>query len=120
MYIAVTSQNRRQITEHAGKCRKFWLYDIEAGAVAGKQLLELPVQATLHANHHELPAPLAGINVLITGGMGAGLYHRLMQHGILPVITVEESPDSAVTAFLNNDLERFSPVSSHNCHDPAH
>ncbi len=29
MKIAVTSQNRKTITDHAGKCRKFWLFDID-------------------------------------------------------------------------------------------
>lgn len=120
MHIAVTSQNSRQITQHAGKCRKFWLYDIEQGVVTEKKLLELPADATLHAQHHALPAPLAGINVLITGGMGSGLYHRLMQHGILPVITVEEAPDLAVAAFLGNTLERFPPVGPQHCDDHAH
>ncbi|MCX7144523.1 MAG: ArsR family transcriptional regulator [Proteobacteria bacterium] len=28
MTIAVTSQDRKTITGHAGKCRKFWIYDI--------------------------------------------------------------------------------------------
>jgi predicted Fe-Mo cluster-binding NifX family protein len=29
MKIAVTSQNRREITEHAGRCRRFWVFDVE-------------------------------------------------------------------------------------------
>lgn len=120
MHIAVTSQNRHSITGHAGKCRKFWVYDIEQGSVKGKQLLELPIKQTLHDQHHALPEPLTGINVLISGGMGAGLYHRLMQRGILPVITVEENPDQAIAAFLDNALERFPPQSHHSCHDHAH
>ena len=33
MQIAVTSQNRKTVTEHAGKCRKFWIYDIKTGRV---------------------------------------------------------------------------------------
>jgi predicted Fe-Mo cluster-binding NifX family protein len=89
MYIAVTSQNSRNITGHAGKCHRFWVYDIEQGSVKGKQLLELPIKMPLHAQQDVWPEPLAGINVLISGGMRAGLYHRLIQSGILPVITVE-------------------------------
>ncbi|MFN4326796.1 MAG: NifB/NifX family molybdenum-iron cluster-binding protein [Azonexus sp.] len=120
MHIAVTSQNRHSITGHAGKCRKFWVYDIEQGRVMGKQLLELPLKATLHTQHDALPEALAGINVLISGGMGAGLYQRLMQQGILPVITVEEDPDQAITAFLANALERFPPHSHHPCQHHGH
>jgi predicted Fe-Mo cluster-binding NifX family protein len=42
MKIAVASQNRHQITEHAGRCRKFWIYEISHDAVTRKELLELP------------------------------------------------------------------------------
>ena len=120
MQIAVTSQNRQTITEHAGKCRKFWVYQVEQSKVIGKQLIELPIEQTLHGNHHTLPAPLTGINVLISGGMGAGLYQRLMQSGILPVITTEEAPDQAIASFLGNTLERFPAHGAHACKEHAH
>ena len=120
MQIAVTSQNRKTITEHAGKCRKFWIYEIEQGEVADKHLVELPIEQSFHANHDGLAEPLAGINVLISGSMGAGLYQRLMQQGIQPLITVEENPDQAVNDFLANNLECFSPKLSSACHGHAH
>ena len=49
MKIAVTSQNRCEITEHAGRCRNFWVFDVEGGRVAGRNLLELPRRAALFA-----------------------------------------------------------------------
>ncbi|MER2623042.1 MAG: NifB/NifX family molybdenum-iron cluster-binding protein [Accumulibacter sp.] len=118
MQIAVTSQNRKNITEHAGSCRKFWVFNIERGAVVDKQLLELPIEQSLHAMHHALPAPLAGINVLISGGMGAGLYQRLVQNGISPIITSDTEPDHAIAAFLSNTLEHLPAPDA--CHDHAH
>jgi len=124
MQIAVTSQNRKTITEHAGKCRKFWIYDIEKGEVAEKRLIELPMAQSFHASHHELAEPLADINVLITASMGAGLHQRLKQNGILPVITLEDNPDAAVSAFLENRLDNLPIDRSHHCsshdHDHAH
>ena len=36
MKIAVTSQNRKTVTGHAGKCRKFWIYEVEGSAVISK------------------------------------------------------------------------------------
>lgn len=104
MKIAVTSQNRKTITEHAGKCRKFWIYDINAGAVTNRNLIELPMEQSFHANHHQLPSELTEIQVLITGGMGSGLHLRLRQHGIEPLITSEEDPDVAVAAYLSGNL----------------
>jgi predicted Fe-Mo cluster-binding NifX family protein len=115
MQIAVTSQNRRTITEHAGKCRKFWIYDVDQGRIAGKRLVELPLEQSFHASHGQLAGPLAGINVLITASMGAGLQQRLKQNGIQPVITVEENPDSAVAALLANELLYCAPGHAHQC-----
>ena len=40
MKIAITSQNKREITGHAGKCRKFWIYEINEGKISNKELLE--------------------------------------------------------------------------------
>jgi predicted Fe-Mo cluster-binding NifX family protein len=124
MQIAVTSQNRKTITEHAGKCRKFWIYDIEKNEVAGKWLIELSMAQSFHASHHELAEPLADINVLITASMGAGLHQRLKQNGILPVVTLEDNPDTAVSAFLENRLDNLPIDRSHHCfghnHDNDH
>jgi predicted Fe-Mo cluster-binding NifX family protein len=117
MQIAVTSQNRKTITEHAGKCRKFWIYDLEKGVVTGKRLVEVSMEQSLHASSGLLAEPLAEINILITGGMGPGLHERLMQSGILPVITMEEDPDAAVTAMLSNRLPRLPVPRRHYCHE---
>lgn len=119
MQIAVTSQNRKTVTEHAGKCRKFWIYDIDAGQIVGRQLVELPIDQSFHANHEAVPAPLANVNALISGGMGSNLYHRLMQWGIKPVLTVEEDPDAAVIGYLNNTLLQML-VGHHECDGHAH
>lgn len=120
MQIAVTSQNRKSITEHAGKCRKFWIYEIDQGAVSGKHLLELPIEQSFHASHHELAGALAEITVLITASMGAGLHQRLTQSGILPVLTTEEDPDTAVTAFLARQLVQLPVDHTHHCHEHGH
>lgn len=120
MKIAISSQNRRTITGHAGKCRNFWMYDVEAGRVASKTLVELAIDESFHASHQRIAAPLAGINVLITGGMGNGLYQRLRQQKILAIVTAEEDPDAAMAAYLANSLERISVVHSQYCHEHGH
>jgi predicted Fe-Mo cluster-binding NifX family protein len=120
MQIAVTSQNRKTITEHAGKCRKFWIYDIADGNIAGKQLIELPIEQSFHASHHSLAAPLASVSVLITASMGAGLYQRLQRHGIQALITPETDPDTAVAAFLDGNLSALAGDQLPPCHDHGH
>jgi predicted Fe-Mo cluster-binding NifX family protein len=94
MQIAVTSQNRKTITEHAGKCRKFWIYDLEMGVVTGKRLVEVSMEQGLHASSGLLAEPLAEINILITGSMGPGLHARLMPRWPLqnPPLMVTQTP----------------------------
>jgi predicted Fe-Mo cluster-binding NifX family protein len=113
MKIAITSQNRKSITGHAGKCRNFWIYQLKEGQLANKKLVELAIDQSFHASHHEMVEPLAQINVLITGSMGGGLYQRLMQQGIQPIITSETNPDEAIAAFLENRLERLPFEANH-------
>lgn len=119
MKIAVASQNRRSVTGHAGKCRKFWLYAIEAGAVKGKTLLELPREQSFHEHLGAEPHPLAGVQALITGGMGEGLARRLAGMGIEGLVTPETDPDLAVAAYLAGTLPVGQPE-AHSGHEHDH
>jgi predicted Fe-Mo cluster-binding NifX family protein len=105
MKIAVTSQNRKTVTGHAGKCRKFWIYEIEGAEVIGKTLLELPLEQSFHESSQVDSHPLDDVNVLISGGMGQGLRFRLKQKGIQALATPETDPDRAVAAWLVGELE---------------
>jgi predicted Fe-Mo cluster-binding NifX family protein len=96
MKIAVASQNRREITDHTGRCRKFWIYEIENGSISNKTLLELPKEQSFHDSSPHDPSPLDSVQVLITGGLGTGLIRRLENRGIQALITTETSPDKAV------------------------
>ncbi len=109
MKIAITSQNRKTITGHAGKCRKFWVYEVEGTVVKDKTLLELPREQSFHESHGADNHPLDDVNVLITGGMGMGLAQRLKQKGILAVATSESDPDRAVAAWLAGTLPETEP-----------
>lgn len=109
MKIAITSQNRKTITGHAGKCRKFWVYEVEETIVKSKTLLELPREQSFHESHGADNHPLDDVNVLITAGMGTGLQQRLKQKGILAVATAETDPDRAVAGWLNGSLAEIPP-----------
>lgn len=98
--IAVTSQNRKTITEHAGKCRKFWIYETRSGGVIGKSLLELPPEQTLHSSSPRGAHPLDDIDVLITSGIGDGLRQRLASMGIATIVTSDTDPDLMVMTVL--------------------
>ena len=117
MKIAIASQNRKIVTGHAGKCRRFWVYDIEDGAVKDKQLLELPREQSFSEHRGPEPHPLQGVRALITGGMGEGLMRRLAAMGTEGIVTPETDPDRAVAAYLAGTLAHGLPE----VHDgPAH
>lgn len=104
MKIAVASQNRKQITGHTGRCRRFWIYEIIDGKIADKALLELTMEQTFHASPPNDPHPLDGVQVLISGGMGQGMVTRLARKGIEGLVTTETDPDQAVTLYLAGSL----------------
>jgi len=121
MKIAITSQNRKTITEHAGKCRKFWLYDVESSQITDKRLVELPIEQSFHANHEGLPEALSGTSVLITAGMGCNLFSRLIDLGVQPLLVSEDDPDRAVADFMAGRLVTHSPeLACHDHHDSHH
>lgn len=116
MKIAITSQNRKTITGHAGKCRKFWVYEVAGREVRTKNLLELPIEQSFHENDHAASHPLDGVNVLICGSLGSGLQNRLKRRGILAVATKETDPDQAVAAWLAGSLIEIVP-DAHDGHE---
>lgn len=122
MKIAVTSQNRKTVSGHAGKCRKFWIYHTENAEIVDKRLLELPIEQSFHESSRDAPHPLDEVNVLISGGMGDGLQHRLKQRGIITVATAETDLDRAVLAWLNGTLQELPPGAHHGHHEhpPRH
>ncbi|MDY0331053.1 MAG: NifB/NifX family molybdenum-iron cluster-binding protein [Thiomonas sp.] len=109
MKIAITSQNRKQVTANAGRCRKFWIYEIIEGRVVDKTLLELPLEQSFHASPPDAPHPLDGVQVLITGGMGQGMVTRLASKHIEGLITTETDPDRAVALYLVGSLPQGEP-----------
>ena len=120
MKIAVTSQNRRTVTEHADKCRKFWIYDTEQGQVTGKTLLELPIEQSFHESSPHEPHPLDDVQVLIAASMGPGLHQRLAAKGITALMTSETDPDQAVAACLQGTLASGAGSCDHGDHPHHH
>ena len=119
MKIAVASQNRKQITEHAGRCRKFWIYDIAEGAIAHKKLLELPKEQSFHESSPHAPHPLDEVQALIAGNFGMGLFGRLQAKGIKAIATPETDPDRAVAAYLDGTLVVVAPFAHTHHHDAS-
>lgn len=102
--IALCSQNRKTLTAHAGKCRKFWIYTVRDGIVQGRDLLELPLEQSWHATPDSAAHPLDDVDVLIAGSMGSGLQARLRARGIMPRVSELSDLDAAVAAYLAGEM----------------
>jgi predicted Fe-Mo cluster-binding NifX family protein len=91
MKIAVTSQNFRAITGHAGKSRRFLIYRGEKDGEAREiDRLDLPKEMSMHEfrdSHH----PLDDMDALITGGCSAGFIRRMASRGVQVLATSTSS-----------------------------
>lgn len=100
MKIGVTSQNFRTITGHAGKARRFLIYEPDAqGEPVETGRLDLPKDLSMHEFRGEAH-PTDGLDVIITGGCGQGFISRLFSRGIRVIPTAETDPLVAVRAVL--------------------
>lgn len=117
--IAVTSQNRKIITAHAGRCRKFWLFTIEDNHIIDKQLLELAKEQSFHESSNSEPHPLDDIEVFITAGMGQGMVRRLVSKNIKGLVTQETDPETAVSLYLQGALQAGESNGQHHDHSDS-
>jgi predicted Fe-Mo cluster-binding NifX family protein len=93
--VGVTSQNFRNITGHAGKTRRFLVYETRESNVSEIERLDLPKEMAMHefrGVHH----PLDDLDALITGGCGEGFVRRMSTRGVRVVATSEKDPMKAV------------------------
>ncbi len=117
MKIAVTSQNFRTITGHAGKARRFLVFDTEANEIAR---IDLPKEMSFHEWHGSGEHPVDVVDVVITAGCGGGFAQRLQSRGIQLAITELTDPREAVLAFMAGNLPGTSPEEAQRLHDLQH
>lgn len=102
MRIGVTSQNFRTITAHAGRARRFMIYeDFPDGQIQRTGMLDLPVEMSIHEFPRGAEHPIDGLDVLITGSCGDGFIRKLSARGIRVIVTSETDPETAVSAVLS-------------------
>ncbi|MBK1721844.1 NifB/NifX family molybdenum-iron cluster-binding protein [Thiocystis violacea] len=117
MRIAVTSQNFKTITGHAGKTRRFLIMESDGTGPADEVgRLDLPAQMSLH-DYHGDDHPLFGarIDAVITQSAGRGFVERLARHGIAVHTTSATDPLQAAA-----DLAAGRPLPAAAPHDDEH
>ena len=113
--VAVASQNKKVIFEHAGKCRNFIIYTINDTTIENKKVLELSKEETLHNTSHSdlntTKSTLLDVDILLTRGIGNGLIQKLASQNVACYKIEESDPDTAINKLINGTLEAVAPVS---------
>lgn len=121
MKIAITSQNRKTVSGHAGKCTRFYIFDVnENKEIEKKELFELDSEMMLH-NHFHGPNPnahhpLFDLDVFITGDMGPGFPIKMKSKGIQAIRTNLKEIDEVIEQALAGTLEMLPPGDHHHHH----
>lgn len=100
MQIAVSSQNFRTISGHAGKARRFIVYAVDGAEISEIDRFDLPAHMAMHDFDHWRSHPLDQAQVLITASCGDGFAYRMARRGVRVVVTGESDPEVAVYAYL--------------------
>lgn len=96
MKIAVTSQNFRTVTGHAGKTRRFLIYEADGEEIREMQRLDLPRELSFHELPEAAGHPIDSVDVLITASCGDHFRSRLARRGVRVLATGESNPERAV------------------------
>jgi predicted Fe-Mo cluster-binding NifX family protein len=101
MKIAVTSQNFRAVTGHAGRARRFLIYDVLPDAEPVEvERLDLPKELAMHDFHGAGPHPVDAVDVILSQGFGEGFARRMAKRGIVAAATEQTDPVEAVKTYL--------------------
>ena len=126
--IAITCQNRKEVSGRAGMCRNFFIYTVDDTKVLSKELLELSKEESLHNAFHNpemagSPHPIFNVNTFLVGGIGMGAINKLKTHGVSTYIIQEKNPDIAVKNLLAGTLDVVDlehEEGACNCGDEGH
>jgi len=115
MKIAVASQNFRSITQHAGKTRRFLIFELDptTGKPRETGRLDLPKEMSMHEFRGQ-EHPLFSVDMLVAGSSGEGFKRRMAQAGVQVVVTAETDPYSATEALFSG---RTLPPPEPHTHD---
>ena len=116
--IAVTAQNRKTVSSHAGACRNFFIYTINDDGSYSKELLELEKNESLRYTFHEDMSDkpqnkIFEMDVLLTGGIGQGGVVKLATQNVLVRVIKETEPDVVIEKYLNRTLQFLEPENHH-------
>lgn len=119
MFIAVPSDDGKEIASHFGRSLGFVVYEVKGKDVIRKayrrqeNLHHMENGCSCHADHergvgHHSHIPvlelLQDVDVVISGGLGRKIYEDLVKAGKIVLITDEAECDTVIRLFLDDGL----------------
>lgn len=121
MKIGVSSQNFRTITGHAGKGRRFIIFEApDCADVQEIGRLDLPKEMSLHEWNGQGEHPLFELDYLITSSCGDGFINKMSNRGVMVRVTSETDPIAAAKALLAGTLPEGAPHVHDHDHEHHH
>ncbi|MFD2180671.1 NifB/NifX family molybdenum-iron cluster-binding protein [Rhodoplanes azumiensis] len=119
--VAVASDDYATVTGHAGKARRFLVFETQGDAPPREVArLDLPAELTVHEFACDGPHPLFAVEAVTAGSAGAGLVRRLAEHGVTAVLTAERDPVTAVARWASGTLAPAGGRDHDHDHDHDH
>ncbi len=120
--IAVSSQNKKTISGHAGKCRHFFVYTVDEQGNYEKESLQLEKDKTLHVSFQESATDNAifDMDIFLTQSLGQSAIQKLAAKDVKAYIIQEEDPDTAIKKLIEGTLKAYSNVDHHHEHSHDH
>jgi predicted Fe-Mo cluster-binding NifX family protein len=113
MKVAVTSQDFRTVTGHAGKAHRFIVFDTDVGGQV-TEVARLDLEPGMAFHHFAGGAhPIDGVEVLVTAGSGDGFIAKMAGRGVRVIRTGQTDPVLAVTEVLGGKLTAPLPDPDH-------
>lgn len=119
--IAISSQNKKTITGHAGNCNHFFIYTVDTEGNYEKESLKLEKGNTLHdsfqgtAGHN----PIFDMDIFLTQSIGKSAIQKLEEKKVRTYIIEESNPETAINKLIEGTLKAFSNEGQHH-HDHEH
>ena len=110
MKIAFVSDDGTTIHRHFGRARQYVIVTVEDGRETAREVRDKSACHGHHSDgatpdHHDsLLAVIADCQMVVSGGMGAGMDARLRNGGITPIRTRIPAIDTAVERYFSGRL----------------
>lgn len=120
--VAISSQNKKTITGHAGKCYHFYIYTIDEDGQYTKESLTLEKGNSLHDVLHATMQshPIFDVDILLTQSIGPGAIQKLAAKKVSAHNILETDPDTAIQKLIEGTLQAVANVEHHHHHEHNH